>query len=422
MRRSLVIALVVLLVAASPTVADPGDLDRSFSEDGIATAFASGSIATAVAVDPAGRIVVAGYTLTGGVDVAIARFLPDGSRDSAFGGGDGRVRIDVGASDYGMDIVTLSDGGVAVAGVSIGARSERDLPFVVRVGPRGARSGSFGSVGVVIVDFGRPSQAANAIAVTPRGRLVVGGFASNGTTTRSAVARLLPDGRRDRSFAGDGRLLIDLSDGSEAVHDLLVLQDGRIVLAGEADVGVQPRFLLARLLESGERDTTFGLSNGMTRTDVAPGADVALALTRQADGKYVLAGRAANSGRQDWGVARYGIRGRPDDTFVGGGARVIRFTDATEEATDVIAQGRRLLVVGRAHGAGTLDLAVARLKSGGALDPTFGAGDGLVTVDVVGATDAARAVALQENGRIVVAGESWVERTPRFLVVRIRAA
>ncbi len=45
-----------------------------------------------------------------------------------------------------------------------------------------------------------------------------------------------------------------------------------------------------------------------------------------------------------------------------------------------------------------------------------------MTVDVVGATDAARAVALQENGRIVLAGESWIERTPRFLVVRMRAA
>lgn len=423
MRRPLTVTLALagLLTAAFPVVAVPGDLDPSFSEDGVATAFTDGGIATAVAVDPAGRILVAGYAPGGGVDVAIARFLPDGTRDTAFGGGDGRARIDVGASDYGLDMVVLPDGGVAVTGVSIDA-GQRDRPFVVRLGPRGVPSASFGGDGIVFVDFQRPSQATNAIAVTPRGRLVVGGFASNGTAIRTAVARLLSDGRRDRSFSGDGRLLMDLSDGSEAVHDLLVLEDGRIVLAGEADVGVQPRFLLVRLLGSGERDGAFGLSSGVTRTDVGRGADVAFALTRQSDGKYVLAGHAANGGRRDWGVARYGIRGRPDDTFVGDGTSVIRFTEAAEEAADVVAQGRRILIVGRARHAGTTDLAVVRLKSGGVLDPTFGGGDGLATVDIGGATDAARAVALQENGRIVIAGETWVDRLPRFLVVRMRAA
>jgi uncharacterized delta-60 repeat protein len=420
--RRITISLVTacVLLAGRPAIAAPGDLDASFSGDGIATAFTDGSVATAVGIDPDGRIVVGGYTLRGGVDVAIARFLPDGTRDAAFGGGDGRIRIDVGANDYGLDIVVLPDGAIAVTGVSLDADGGQDRPFVARVGPRGAPTAAFGGDGIAFVDFERPSQTTNAIAATPRGRLVVGGFMSNGTTTRTAVARLLLDGRLDRGFSGDGRVMLDLSDGSEAVHDLLVLPDGRIVLAGEADVGLQPRFLLARLLADGSLDTGFGLSRGRTLTDVAPGADAALALTRDRDGAYVLAGRAADEGRNDWAVARYGIRGRPDATFAGDGSTVVRLTDAAEEAADVVAQGRRLLVVGRIRRAGTMDLAVARLKNGGALDPTFGGGDGIATVDVAGSTDAGRGIALQPNGKIVATGETWVDRTPRFLVVRLR--
>jgi len=383
--------------------------------------FPEGSIATAVAVDHEGRVVVGGHTLAGGVDVAIARFLPDGTRDTSFGQGDGRIRVDVGAADYGLDLIVLPDDGIAVTGVSIDAKGRDDRPFVVQVGSRGAPSRAFGGDGIVIVDFARPSQATNAIALTPKGRVVVGGFASNGTTTRTAVARLLQDGRLDGGFSDDGRVLLDLSDGSEAVHDLLVLEDGRIVLGGEADVGLQPRFLLARLLGTGALDTSFGVEVGATRTDLARGADVALALTRQPDGRYVLAGRAANDDRNDWGVARYGARGRPDPTFAGDGSTVIRLTDAIEEATGVVPQGARLIVVGRARAQGTLDLAVARLKSGGVLDPTFGGGDGLATVDVAGSTDAGRGVALQANGRIVVTGETWAGGSPRFLVARLLA-
>jgi uncharacterized delta-60 repeat protein len=422
MRRLTTIVLTAgVILAAMPAAASPGDLDPSFSEDGVAVTFPEGGVATAVAVDHEGRIVVGGYTLGGGVDVAIARFLRDGTRDATFGGGDGRIRVDVRAADYGLDLVVLPDDGIAVTGVSTDAKGRGDRPFVVRVGARGAPSRAFGVDGVVVVDFDRPSQATNAISITPKGRFVVGGFASNGTSTRTAVARLLPDGRLDGGFADDGRVLLDLSDGSETVHDILVLDDGRIVLAGEADVGLQPRFLLARLLGTGALDTTFGVGAGVTRTDLAPGADVALTLTRQPDGMYVLAGRAANGDRNDWGVARYGVRGRPDPTFAGDGSTLIRLTDAFEEATGVVPQGARLILVGRARAAGGLDLAVARLKSGGVLDPTFGGGDGLATVDVTGTTATGRAVALQTNGRIVVAGETWVGGTPRFLVARLRA-
>jgi uncharacterized delta-60 repeat protein len=420
--RRLLVSLVGagLLAAALPAAAAPGDLDPSFSKDGAVTTFPLGGIATSVAIDHRGRVVVAGYTLDGEVDVAVARFRSGGVLDPDFGGGDGRIRVDLGGADYGLDLVVLPDDGIAVTGVT--TRPDRERPFILRLGRRGAPTSTFGGGGVVRVNFDRPSQSASAIGLSAKGRFVIGGYVSNGTTTRSALARVMPDGSLDKGFAGDGRVVLDLSDGSEAIHDLLVLDGGQVVVAGEADVGLQPRFLVARLLGNGALDRDFGLGKGVTLTDIADGADVALAIARQNDGKLVLAGRAAKGDRHDWAVARYGGRGRPDPTFGGDGALVLKMTSASEEATGVVAQGARIVVAGRAQHGGSLDLAVARLKSGGGLDRTF-SGDGVRYVDVSdGRTDAARAVALQPNGRIVAAGETWIGGSPRFAVVRLLAS
>ncbi len=79
--------------------------------------------------------------------------------------------------------------------------------------------------------------------------------------------------------------------------------------------------------------------------------------------------------------------------------------------------GARALVVGRIHGTGD-DIGIVRLKAGGGLDTTFG-GDGIVRIDVSGTTDAASSAALQDNGKLVVAGQTWRGGVPRFVVARV---
>ena len=78
-------------------------------------------------------------------------------------------------------------------------------------------------------------------------------------------------------------------------------------------------------------------------------------------------------------------------------------------------------MAGRIHHTGTGDDAgVVRLRAGGRLDGTFGTG-GVTRVDVSGGTDAAHGSALQANGKVVLAGETWAAGSPRFLVARLRA-
>jgi hypothetical protein len=77
--------------------------------------------------------------------------------------------------------------------------------FVLRLRPNGTRQPRFGHQGVKLIDFGKPQQSANAVDLTSQGRIVVGGYTSNGVGARSALARLSPRGTVDRASAATGR-------------------------------------------------------------------------------------------------------------------------------------------------------------------------------------------------------------------------
>jgi uncharacterized delta-60 repeat protein len=204
------------------------------------------------------------------------------------------------------------------------------------------------------------------------------------------------------------------------VNDLVVLPRGQIVAAGSAEHDGVPRFVTFRLHSSGAIATGFG-RDGVVRTDLGPGADVANAIARTPSGAFAVAGSAGNGGHRDWGVVRYLSDGSRDPTFGDDGIVILPWTDSPEAADDVLAVGRRLLVAGRIHLAGTGDDAgVVRLRAGGKVDDGFAVG-GIERVDVTGGTDAAHGLALQENGKIVFVGETWNSGTPRFLVARLRA-
>jgi uncharacterized delta-60 repeat protein len=409
--------LAAMALAAPPAYAAAGVLDPRFSGDGIATAFDGRGVATAVAVDHAGRIVVAGYTVDGPADVAVARYHPNGRFDRGFGDG-GRVRIDLGGADYGFAVAITPGDGVVVAGRRTAAGVDR--MFALRLDPSGAPVATFGTGGVALVGFGWRLQSAAAVAITRFGRVVLGGYTSNGTGIRSAVARLLVDGSLDPSFGTGGRVVLDVSLGGEQVNGLVILPKGRIVAAGSADAGSQPSFSLFRLLPDGHLDTAFG-TRGITRTNLSAGADVGRAVVRTPDGHLAVAGFASDGGAGDWGIVRYGPGGRRDPTFGSGGEVLLRFSAALDEATGVAAAGAMLIVVGRIHRAGGDDAGVVRLRAGGARDPSFGAA-GVVRIDLRGAGGPARAVAVQPDGRIVAAGTAWRGGSPRFFAARLLAA
>ena len=415
MRRSWVAAIILIVsLSPRPAFASPGDLDTSFSHDGKQTAFARGAAAYAVAIDRHDRIVVAGSTLANHPDVALARFTPEGRLDPTFGSG-GKVVTDLGANDYAFDLAIQSDGGIVVVGERRAAKTDRI--FLQRYRPNGKLDLGFGDGGTAIIGFGRRFQTANAVAITPVGRIVIAGSTSNGFTSRSAVARFLRDGRLDDTFGGDGRVTTDVSPSGEQLTDVLVQPDGRIVAVGWAEGSLVPAFSAVRYMANGRLDDSFDW-DGIARMDVSEGSDKGLGATLQPDGYLVIAGSAAANGRDEWGIVRLGPHGHLDDTFGDRGLLVTGFGPGYDEAAAVSVQANgKLVVAGRIRNGPKDDMGLIRLKPGGKRDLRFGAG-GRVLCDFDGGSDAARDVTIQANGKILVIGEAVFDRVRRFAVAR----
>jgi uncharacterized delta-60 repeat protein len=149
-------------------------------------------------------------------------------------------------------------------------------------------------------------------------------------------------------------------------------------------------------------DQTFG-AGGKVTTDFAGAIDSASDLLVQTDGKIVVVGDVGPAG--DFGLARYTTEGVLDPSFGVGGKATTDFGAADSAATVAVQHDGKLVVAGStASGFGTSDFAVARYTTDGQLDPTFGTG-GLVRTDFDG-DDIAIGVAVQADGKVVAAGRS----------------
>ncbi len=128
-------------------------------------------------------------------------------------------------------------------------------------------------------------------------------------------------------------------------------------------------------------------------------------------------GYVDRAGAGDWGIVRFGPKGRLDKTFGNKGKVITAFGPDYDYAYGVAVQPNgKIVVVGRAT-RDTTEFGVVRYKPSGGLDLTFG-GDGKVLTDFFLGGDLARGVALQSNGKIVVAGAAGAGNKLRIAVAR----
>jgi uncharacterized delta-60 repeat protein len=214
----------------------------------------------------------------------------------------------------------------------------------------------------------------------------------------------------DPTFGGDGKVTAAVGHGE--AEALLIQPDGAIVSAGRSVAAGGVDFTLTRHDRSGNLDPLFG-DGGIVRTNLGSAADEAFDAALQRDGRIVAVGRTDGTGaNRNFAVVRYEPDGDPDPGFGGGdGIVTTDFTGSVDQANAVAVQpDGRIVVAGHAATLRPLgadnDFAVARYETDGDPDPTFGGGDGIVTTDLGSRTDLGRALVLQPDGRIVVAGAS----------------
>jgi uncharacterized delta-60 repeat protein len=393
-----------------------GSLDSAFSGDGKLLTQVAGSedVANAMALQPDGKLVVAGFSDRGAWDFALARFNPDGSLDNTFSG-DGIVITQFGSDDSTIEALALqADGKIIAAGYVEGFTTDFAL---ARYNPDGTLDTSFDGDGWLTTDFAFGDDTARAVRLQADGKIVVAGHAYN-SSNDFALARYNANGSLDTAFDGDGKLTTDFGGGTDLAFALALQADGKIVAAGEATVTSNIDFALARYNANGSLDTTFS-SDGKLATDFSADYDHGSAVAIQADGKIIVAGYAYGAAMFDFALARYNPNGDLDTTFDSDGKLVTDFAGDMDLAAAIALQPNgKIVVVGNAFSTSS-DFALARYNPDGSLDLTF-ADDGLLMTDNAGIDDYAKGIVLQPNGEIVIAGFTGNRTDYDFAVLRYK--
>lgn len=299
-----------------------GRLDTGFGNQGLAsittTSFsnvAGGFDATrAFAIDSQGRLVVASAFTRFGVEsnfttsFAICRLLPTGALDTAYGAGGCAVSVSNRSADAFAGVTGLVlDGDAAIFTGSTTVNGQSGGFGAVRMTAAGEPDPAFGDDGIVrLQPVNNGFGAGLAVAMRPDRRLVFA-FAPGGGP--GSLLQLLPDGRLDTSFGGDGVISRTGSDDdqdiaasalpavAQSIVDIALQPDGKIVALARISLSDFTGPQLGRFLADGRQDTGFGDVGVLLRgPDAAiPNNDPgALALT--ADGGIVVAGSAGTNG------------------------------------------------------------------------------------------------------------------------------
>jgi len=403
----LLLGLFVALGGPAIALAAPGDLDPSFGTAGtVITSFGGTDVASAVAIQPDGKLVVAGRTnIAGNTVFALARYNATGGLDPAFGTG-GLVTTDFGSTDQAFAVALQGDGKIVTAG-----RRGSDV-IVARYNADGTQDTLFGATntpGRVVTNFGATEQAL-AVVLQPDGKIVVAGRTNKPAPNGNfdfALARYEAAGTLDLTFGTLGLVTTDFGGSVDRAFAMALQPDGKLVVVGDSDAN----FALARYNSDGSLDGGFG-AGGKVVTSFG-GIDQASAVILQPDGKIVVAGQTDTGVSIDFALARYNSDGSLDGAFGSGGRVTTNFTGTSDDLGSAVAlQSDGKIVVG---GTSNDNFALARYTPAGVLDTTFGSA-GTVTTNL-GGEDVLHAMTIQPDGAIVAVGES----ADRFALARYQA-
>jgi len=373
---------IAFALAPTGALGAAGDLDPSFSGDGtLVQSFGAGHISGAddVAVDALGRIVAVGvdWSVATQENIALARYEPNGQLDPGFSG-DGLQITNVLGDDRAQAVAIDPQGRIVIAGVQNGdfdnLPSAGDL-LVARYLPNGTLDGAFGGGdGVATANFTNQFEEANAVTIDSQGRIVAAGTGIIMGDRAFVAARFTPAGLPDNSFSFDGKQFIQFGavNDLDIAHGVVTDSQNRVVLVGASfdEANINWDFAVARLTQGGELDPGFGAGGKVEAIfNDSVGNDYARDVVIDPAGN-LIAVTEREPPQAGVGLAKLdGVNGALVSGFGNGGIAVSNVS-ATPRGVGLDASGRVLVGAGK-----TEALVAVRFAPGGFPDSSFG-GDG----------------------------------------------
>lgn len=214
------------------------------------------------------------------------------------------------------------------------------------------------------------------------------------------------DGYLDPTFGNGGKVTTSIGNSFD-LRGIAIQSDGKIVVTGFTTISGDgyEDFTTIRYEIDGSLDTTFGIG-GKVITAIGSGRDVSNSLAIQQDGKIVVAGYSNNGSFHEIAVIRYNQNGSLDTSFSSDGKATTAISSSDNVANCVaIQQDGKIVVGGFFTYNSSEDFFILRYDSNGILDNSFGS-DGIVTYNNAGNEDRCNSLAIQSDGKIVIAGSS----------------
>ncbi len=404
----LTLALVLTLISA--VAQTPGVTDPTSGRKGIVITAVStdDDEANAIAIQKDGKIVIAGYSNT---DFVLVRYKINGLLDSSFGIS-GIIKTSLRCGDEHTSGVAIQpDGKIVVAGSSNNGAAN-DFA-VIRYNENGTLDPTFGKGGIVITSIHDGDDNASGVAIQADGKIVVAGSSNNGSDFDFALIRYNANGTLDPAFGTGGIVLVDIKHGDDHLSALAIQTDGKIVVAGYSNTDLA----LARLKANGTLDAAFG-KGGKVITSIQGGEDEASAVSIQPDGKIVVAGSSNNGLNFNFAIVKYNANGTLDLTFGKGGMVTTMIQNRDDKASSLAIQSDgKIVAAGSSNNGSNFDFALIRYNKNGTLDPAFG-GNGIVLTDIRNGDDHANALIIQPDGKIIAAGNTNNGSDNDFAVIR----
>jgi len=269
------------------------------------------------------------------------------------------------------------------------------------------------------------SEWGRAVAIQPDGKLVVMGVSYNGKKHQILVLRFNSDGTRDNAFGVGGVFIYgEKSKGNNYGSGVALQPDGKIIVVGDSYYDTSREVLVLRCNSDGSLDSTFGKGGVATyRSQTKENEDLSFGVKLQSDARIVVVGSTHNGKNYEPMILRYNSNGSLDSSFGKGGVVTYKgLSDANVWGRAVAIQhDGRIVMVGVSYTTKKCDVVTVRYNADGSLDKGFGEGGVAPSTCPPGGRDWGRSIAIQSDGKIIVAGNTRLGENTNILLLRYNA-
>ncbi len=268
----------------------------------------------------------------------------------------------------------------------------------------GLLDNTYGNGGKATTAVGTGNSEGWGMAIQDDWSVVVGGFEYNGIDSNFALIRYKPNGTLDSTFGLNGEVITPMGNGSSVIYSVALQPDGKIIAGGTAWNGSKFKFALARYNTNGTLDSTYG-TNGKVITSLSNGNDKIRSVGVKYDDWSVVVGGASFGGsNMDFALAKYKTDGTLDSTFGTNGKVTTDISNGTDIIFSLAFESDWSVVVGGfAFNGLKMNFALAKYTANGALDNTFGTG-GKVVTSIGDSADLIWSISVDTSSHKIIAG------------------